>query len=594
METRTVTITYADGFYEPENDGLRDFRWMCCAAACRLTAEGAALALWLGNPHPVAVELRIVGQKTHCRLLEPGWQELVIPLSLLALDAEGNCRLLCERKLQPANDSRELALMVGACRCVPLPEVLPLAGFYAPESEALTEFSADFCWMQPEARLLVCPGGMTARTASEEPSEPCAEQPWFLLDVRSPSDWPEKLFVSPAQHPEQRHMLHVLPGEWQVVGLPLAELLPPGTSCAECGPLELVLSTPYELNDSGDTRHLALRVSNWRCKTPSRYERNAALMHREVFQTATPTSIPTMVACDTSAQCNLRCAFCCLDMELRPQQKGALGLEKTGVITRTLLETASKIQPYLTGEPFAREDIWTVLEQAARIARQRRIEVEVSTNGLLLRGALLERVLASSITSLLITVNAATPATYKRLCGGNWQQLTDNLNALCRHSRRKKSLAISLSYVLMRENMEEVADFVEFAHSVGADKVQIWPLNNVTSRVEDKILKDGFVFCYRQQEPQYYPNLTRKMLALAQERGARLGVNIGIVPCYRFDMPDLEDIPYPLPPDVFAAQAAVFDQRERERESFGRFNAAIFRGETSITRRKVDGRHVFT
>jgi MoaA/NifB/PqqE/SkfB family radical SAM enzyme len=252
-----------------------------------------------------------------------------------------------------------------------------------------------------------------------------------------------------------------------------------------------------------------------------------------------------------------------LDKTLREQYENpAKGLEKAGGVTARLMPFASKVQPYLTGEPFFREDVWSVIDQADEIRKNRLIEVEVSTNALLLKGKLLERVLRSSITSLLVTVNAGTEKTYARLCGGSFSVLKRNLIALRESPLMRKSLQVSLSYVLMRENMEELPAFVRLAKTVGANAIQIWSMNNVAVGMDDRITRDGFEFRYKQQMSKYYPRLTRRMLEESQALAAEIGVRVGVTPSYRLDGDGPEDIPYPLAKDDFERLAAVFDRHE--------------------------------
>jgi MoaA/NifB/PqqE/SkfB family radical SAM enzyme len=291
-------------------------------------------------------------------------------------------------------------------------------------------------------------------------------------------------------------------------------------------------------------------------------------MHREVFTTTRPQSLGTLLACDTSAECNLRCLPCVLDKRLRNEYRNpAKGLEKVGELTAGLVPFASKIQPYLTGEPFFREDVWQVLEQANDIAEERVLEVEVSTNALMLKGRLLDRVLRSCITSLLVTVNAGTEKTYKRICGGNFSLLKENLISLRESPLRKKRLTVSLSFVLMRENMEELPDFVRLAKEVGADAMQIWSLNNVAGGMAEKIGVGGFVFLYRQQMPKYYPVLAGKMLEQSLTLAAELGVRVGATPSYRIDENSVDDISYPLTGAEFTVLADKFDRMAKEESS---------------------------
>ena len=123
----------------------------------------------------------------------------------------------------------------------------------------------------------------------------------------------------------------------------------------------------------------------------------------------------------------------------------------------------------------------------------------------------------------------------------------------------KSALRISFSYVLMRENLEELPEFIRLAHSLGADSVQVWPLNANSMGIERRQMTQDFLFCYKQQNVAWYPHLTDKMLKESRSLAEELGVPFGNLPSYRFDAEDGEDFPYPLSIEEFEALAKQKD-----------------------------------
>lgn len=526
-------IQLVEGFYAKENDGIRDFHWMSTAGILKLPSSTGFVTLFLANPQSKTVLLHAGEGKKEYQLV-PGWQNLFLDLNEIALDGKA-LKLCCAEQLHVVGDSRELALMVGyAVHAEEQKKIAVLEkGFYSEESDGI----ARFCWMSKQAQIRYFHAD---------------ENDWLIMYIKSPSEWAEKIDFA-RDDGEPIASAHVLPGEWKAIGISLK-------NCPKEG--KIFIRTEYSLQAEGDTRQLSFMIASPKVGIPTVYERNSALMHQEVFHTIKPQSHGTLLACDTSAECNLRCLMCVLDKELRQQfAEPAKGLEKTRELTLALLETTSKAQPYLTGEPFFRNDVWDVVDRTTAISAERIIETEVSTNGLLIKDACLERLLESNITSLLVTVNAGTAKTYRRICGGNFELLLSNLKELCQHPRRKQSLTISLSFVIMRENVEELSRFIEVAHEVGADLVQLWSMNSMAIGMPDRTRSDGFHFNYRQQMPKYYPHLTARELEKAHAKAKALGVRIGETPAYRTDLPDtLEDIPYPLSVEEFEQRAEVFDK----------------------------------
>lgn len=470
-------MTFGDGFYAAENDGQRDFRWMRRHAVITIPQPPAEkwLRLACANPHGAPVTVSLVGTREKQYILEPGWTSFSLCLDDVQPGAGGTVRLSCAQALQVPGDARELSLMVSEIAWArPEGGVLLLDGFYAEESDNLRSFR----WMRGKARLAVTGGA---------PGE------WLLFYIKSPSAWAEPLTLRD-QKADARFPIHVLPGEWKVVGWPIEEIGGEGV---------FELETPYTLENQNmeDTRPLSFMISGAHVGVPTEYERNSALMHREVFKEDIPQSIGTLLACDTSSECNLRCVMCVLDKKLRERSKEK-GCGKVNRYINKLIKISSKVQPYLTGEPFFRNDVWDIIDIADLINHERTLEVEISTNAILLDKPMADRLLRSSTSSVLITVNAATEQTYGKICGGNFKRLKNNISYLCKN--KNKRLHISLSYVLMRENMEELPDFIKLAEELNVDSVQIWPLNNIATGVKRKIMRDGQNFIYEQQQPKYY------------------------------------------------------------------------------------------
>jgi MoaA/NifB/PqqE/SkfB family radical SAM enzyme len=399
-----------------------------------------------------------------------------------------------------------------------------IKGFYQEEWDNINKFR----WMRKKALIYVSKFN---------------KDDWLLFKIKSPSESVEVLRIYAGTNAKFVIEIHIIPGEWKVAGIPINML-------KKCKYIQLVAD--YKLQNIQDRRELSFMLSEIHVGKPSVFEENSALMHIEVFNSITPKSYGTLLACDTSSKCNLRCLHCVLDKELRKNHPNpAKGLEKIKELTFSLIPYATKIQPYLTGEPFVRKDIWDIIDRVNEDNDKRNIEIEVSTNGLLLKGALAERILMSPITSLLVTVNAGKPETYKRLMGASLETLSENIKNIMRSPLRKPSLIVSLSFVIMRENIEELPEFIKLAYKVGVKDVQIWSLNNVAEDINDKERADGFVFNYKQQMPKYYPKLTKIMIEQAKEIANKLGIRIGVIPSYRFDDVNIEDVQYPIGAEEF-------------------------------------------
>lgn len=520
-------ITFGDGFYAAENDGQRDFRWMRRHAVITVPQPptGKWLRLACANPHGAPVTVSLAGTREKQYSLEPGWTSFTLCLDDVQPGADGTVRLSCAQALQVPGDARELALMVGEIAWArPEGGVLLLDGFYAEESDNLRSFR----WMHNKARLAVTGG---------RPGQ------WLLFYIKSPSAWAEPLTLRDQKTDARFPPIHVLPGEWKVVGWPIEEIGGEGV---------FELETPYTLENQNveDRRPLSFMLSGAHVGIPTEYEKNSAILHHEVFKRVKTKSIGTFFSCDTCSTCNLKCVFCALDNKLR-DKNNEKGINKIRTDAYEIIKKCSKVQPYITGEPFCGKDIWDIVEKVHDEQKFRTVELEISTNGLLINEEKLQKILRSGITSLLISVNAATEKTYSRLVGGDFNTLLHNIKNICDKKNDNPALRISLSYVLMRENIDEVLQFVELSKSLGADSIQIWPLNRIVKNISDKVTKNDFTFFYEQQLPEYYPNIVQKVLRGVENRCGELHLHIGELPGYKFTDLNIHDIPYPLEIEVF-------------------------------------------
>lgn len=121
------------------------------------------------------------------------------------------------------------------------------------------------------------------------------------------------------------------------------------------------------------------------------------------------------------------------------------------------------------GEPYLNPDLGKI----ARHTRQKHpfVQHTVITNALDLREDTTETLLESG-THFLISVNAASAATYKDVSGvDGYDHVVENLRRLFRQ-RGKHASTISLSMILMRRNIQDLPRFIDLAADLGADSVK--------------------------------------------------------------------------------------------------------------------------
>lgn len=234
------------------------------------------------------------------------------------------------------------------------------------------------------------------------------------------------------------------------------------------------------------------------------------------------SSTPRLLTIETTSVCNLRCVMC--GHGARPRDDSyehfpeSLTPRLRGVIRR-----ASHVQLHGLGEPLMNPAFWKMLELTS--ADQ---HVQINSNGQLLDPDKVDRILATSLSEISFSLDAATPETYRRIRGADFGRVVGNLRFLIEQRRRlgKASPHVSMNMTLMRENIEEAVRFVELAHELGADQVQFGHLNRLEDGQQWRVEREGWVFDYREQMLVNHPALSNRMIAAARDRARELGVEL--------------------------------------------------------------------
>jgi radical SAM protein with 4Fe4S-binding SPASM domain len=212
-----------------------------------------------------------------------------------------------------------------------------------------------------------------------------------------------------------------------------------------------------------------------------RLTRNHKLNMQEQYkQQEVLHSKPLHVAIPTGDRCNLRCIFC---TDRSPATKYVdLTFEQFLRFTEPL-EYASMVQLYGWGEPFANPEYERMFDYVAEHYAGTRIYI--STNGTLLTEQWVEKILSYGKCLINVSLNAATRETYVRLTQADlFQRVIDNVNRLvrARAERDVRDLVLSLSFVAIRPNIHELADFVALSDKLGIRYVVLQDLSILEER----------------------------------------------------------------------------------------------------------------
>lgn len=189
-------------------------------------------------------------------------------------------------------------------------------------------------------------------------------------------------------------------------------------------------------------------------------------------------SWPRILDLGLTLKCNLRCVMC-ISRHL-PQIDLAS-------------DCLARVEPYLdyceqvtwndAGELFASPRLRDFLRLSQRVHPPISY---VSTN-LQLIGPHVDAVVGSGLTHLSVSIDAARRETYETIrVGARWDRLIANLEAL---QRRKRELGtpwprLTFVFVLMRRNLGELVEFVDFAQHFGASRIEVFRLSPTHTGLE--------------------------------------------------------------------------------------------------------------
>jgi MoaA/NifB/PqqE/SkfB family radical SAM enzyme len=145
------------------------------------------------------------------------------------------------------------------------------------------------------------------------------------------------------------------------------------------------------------------------------------------------------------------------------------------IMSSGILKHVKLLRASGSGEPLASSLFGDLIRQLPVLDCHPNMELSLQTNGLLLSPDYYDEILMSGkpVREVLVSIDAATATTYKKLRGGNWNTLMFNLADL-----RRRNVWLQLNFVVQMDNFNEIPDFVKLAYTLGAQKVYFSVLGN--------------------------------------------------------------------------------------------------------------------
>ncbi|UCB44479.1 MAG: tungsten cofactor oxidoreductase radical SAM maturase [Spirochaetota bacterium] len=197
---------------------------------------------------------------------------------------------------------------------------------------------------------------------------------------------------------------------------------------------------------------------------------------------------------EPTTDCNLNCLTCVRNVW--DDTKASMDIE----VYNELMKQTEEL-PLLKsivfggiGEPLIHPKILKMIQ----LARNRNLEITVSTNGTHLDKALSAELIKLGVKKLIISLDGVKPDTYSGVRGALLSQVLENINALNETKQNLDSLlpAVEIEFVALKRNIEELKALCELASEYAVSRVLV---TNVLAHTEE--MKDEILYGYEPRPP---------------------------------------------------------------------------------------------
>jgi len=184
---------------------------------------------------------------------------------------------------------------------------------------------------------------------------------------------------------------------------------------------------------------------------------------------------PLDVICEISYLCNLACPTC-FRWTSKPDDH-ELTLEEWKTVLLKLKAWLGAFNLSFTGgEPFLRSDMLDIF----KFASENGLVTGVVSNGSLIDRALAEKIVASGLDGLCLSLNSLTPEVHNKTRGtksafDEVMRAIENMRA-SEGLRARNGMRLSLSTTVVRENIRELPDMVAWTRATGLYGIHFQPI----------------------------------------------------------------------------------------------------------------------
>lgn len=181
---------------------------------------------------------------------------------------------------------------------------------------------------------------------------------------------------------------------------------------------------------------------------------------------------PFALSIEPSSVCNLSCPECPVGSGSFASRKSFMDNDLFEKIIHELPSSVAFMNLYFQGEPFMDPG----LIEKIRMAKRRKIFIEISTNGHFLNEIMCQNIIAASPDRIIVSVDGADAEAYKKYrINGDFDKVISGIKLLVQQRNKKgqKRPKIVLQMLVFKHNENQIAQFRSLCRMLGADRVQL-------------------------------------------------------------------------------------------------------------------------
>ncbi len=193
---------------------------------------------------------------------------------------------------------------------------------------------------------------------------------------------------------------------------------------------------------------------------------------------------PVVIDLEVTSLCNAVCTFCPRS-EMTRQEK-FLDLEVVKSLCRQIEQEDLRQEVVLCG--IGESILHPQIHEIIRLLRAAGASVSMTTNGKKVDAAALRRLVDSGLQEISFSINASQPSTHRKVMKmDGYRDVISNAKNAIRQSRSFEDFQTNISFVLCRENFEELDEFIDEWRAAKPSSIYIHPLNNRANLVNAEL-----------------------------------------------------------------------------------------------------------